>query len=210
MAHADGALGGIKRDVARHDARSKCRRAASDGRASAVNGRRNGVEADGRGRIQLRPPGRVAASRMPPDARPLGDARINESAGRRVGVSACRRVGVSACRRIGASAHRRIGASANETSKPDEIRRSKGETFAKRAGIAAASANGRPPARIAQTRASGTSTASPAIHPPAARPPAPPAAEAARYASTARCSSPRNCATSTSAPCISSDCDTHP
>ncbi len=203
MAHADGALGGIKRDVARHDARSKCRRAASDGRASVVNGCRNGVEADDRGRIQLRPPGRVAASRMPPDARPLGDARINESAGRRVGVSACRRVGVSA--------HRRIGASANETSKPDEIRRSKGETFAKRAGIAAAaSANGRPPARIAQTRASGTSTASPAIHPPAARPPAPPAAEAARYASTARCSSPRNCATSTSAPCISSDCDTHP
>lgn len=195
MAHADGALGGIKRDVARHDARSKCRRAASDGRASVVNGCRNGVEADDRGRIQLRPPGRVAASRMPPDARPLGDARINESAGRRVGVSA----------------HRRIGASANETSKPDEIRRSKGETFAKRAGIAAAaSANGRPPARIAQTRASGTSTASPAIHPPAARPPAPPAAEAARYASTARCSSPRNCATSTSAPCISSDCDTHP
>ncbi|MCS6517284.1 hypothetical protein [Burkholderia thailandensis] len=113
MAHADGALGGIKRDVARHDARSKCRRAASDGRASVVNGCRNGVEADDRGRIQLRPPGRVAASRMPPDARPLGDARINESAGRRVGVSACRRVGVSACRRVGVSAHRRIGASAH-------------------------------------------------------------------------------------------------
>ncbi len=161
---------------------------------------------------------------------------IGSSAHRLVGSSARRLVGSSARRLVGSSARRLVGSSASKTRTPDECNAPSPTCMSKRASanlseIPAATAptnarqcppmpatnRRRSPARLAPSPHARASKAKPAARKAASdtrrpphSPPAPPSIAAARYAPAARCNSSRSCATSTFAPCVSSDCDTHP